>query len=144
MKILCLRLSNLASIAGEHCIDFESQPLANAGLIAITGKTGAGKSTLLDAMCLALFDQIPRLNGALGSLTDVSGQDISIKDTKHILRRGAISGFSEVEFIALDQKGIGHDGIYVALIKTQWQPKSRPRCNLFRRQSCTDTEDFRM
>lgn len=104
MKILCLRLSNLASIAGEHCIDFESQPLANAGLIAITGKTGAGKSTLLDAMCLALFDQIPRLNGALGSLTDVSGQDISIKDTKHILRRGAISGFSEVEFIALDQK----------------------------------------
>ena len=61
MKILCLRLSNLASIAGEHCIDFESQPLANAGLIAITGKTGAGKSTLLDAMCLALFDQIPRL-----------------------------------------------------------------------------------
>lgn len=104
MKILCLRLSNLASIAGEHCIDFESEPLANAGLIAITGKTGAGKSTLLDAMCLALFDQIPRLNGALGSLTDVSGQDISIKDTKHILRRGAISGFSEVEFIALDQK----------------------------------------
>lgn len=82
MKILRLNLCNLASIAGEHSIDFESEPLSNAGLIAITGKTGAGKSTLLDAMCLALYDQIPRLNGAVGSLKDPSGQGISIKDSK--------------------------------------------------------------
>ena len=104
MKILRLNLSNLASIAGEHSIDFESEPLSNAGLIAITGKTGAGKSTLLDAMCLALYDQIPRLNGAVGSLKDLSGQGISIKDSKNILRRGSTAGFAELEFIALDQK----------------------------------------
>lgn len=104
MKILSLRLSNLASISGEQYIDFESEPLANAGLIAITGKTGAGKSTLLDAMCLALFDQIPRLQGATGQLTDANGQNISLKDAKHILRRGCVMGFAEVEFLALDQK----------------------------------------
>ncbi|KAA8735032.1 AAA family ATPase [Acinetobacter qingfengensis] len=104
MKILRLGLSNLASLSGEQNIDFESEPLAHAGLIAITGKTGAGKSTLLDAMCLALFDQIPRLNGAAGTLQDASGQGIAIKDSKHILRRGCTHAYAEVEFIALDQK----------------------------------------
>ncbi|MEW9149660.1 AAA family ATPase [Acinetobacter indicus] len=104
MKILRLSLNNLASIAGTQDINFESAPLAHAGLIAITGKTGAGKSTLLDAMCLALYDQIPRLNGAAGALKDASGQGISIKDSKNILRRGCTQGFAELEFIALDQK----------------------------------------
>ena len=46
MKILSIRIKNLASLAGEHLIDFAAEPLANAGLIAIVGKTGAGKSTI--------------------------------------------------------------------------------------------------
>ena len=104
MKILRLSLSNLASLAGEQEILFEQTPLAQAGLIAITGKTGAGKSTLLDAMCLALYDEIPRLRGAAGSIKDAGGKDISIKDSKNILRRGTTSGFAELEFIALDAK----------------------------------------
>ncbi|NHC04562.1 AAA family ATPase [Acinetobacter sp. 187] len=104
MKILRLSLNNLASLAGTHHIQFDSAPLAHAGLIAITGKTGAGKSTLLDAMCLALYNEVPRLSGAAGSLKDVGGQDISIKDSKNILRRGTTSGFAELEFIALDGK----------------------------------------
>lgn len=104
MKILRLSLNNLASLTGTHHIDFESSPLAHAGLIAITGKTGAGKSTLLDAMCLALYNEIPRLKGATGSLKDAGGQDVSIKDSKNILRRGCVHGFAELEFIALDSK----------------------------------------
>lgn len=104
MKILCLRLSNLASLSGQQEIDFEQAPLAQAGLIAITGKTGAGKSTLLDAMCLALFDQIPRFMGAQGNLQDTSGQSLLLKDAKHILRRGCTKGFAEVDFLALNQK----------------------------------------
>ena len=104
MKILRLSLHNLASLTGTHHIDFESSPLAHAGLIAITGKTGAGKSTLLDAMCLALYNEIPRLKGATGSLKDAGGQDVSIKDSKNILRRGCVHGFAELEFIALDSK----------------------------------------
>ena len=104
MKIIRLSLNNLASLAGEQHIHFEQAPLAQAGLIAITGKTGAGKSTLLDAMCLALYDEIPRLRGAAGSMKDVGGKDISIKDSKNILRRGTTAGFAELEFLALDGK----------------------------------------
>ena len=61
MKILAIRLKNLASLAGPFEIDFTAEPLASAGLFAITGPTGAGKSTLLDALCLALFGAVPRL-----------------------------------------------------------------------------------
>lgn len=104
MKILSLRLNNLASLADEQVINFEDEPLAHAGLIAITGKTGAGKSTILDAMCLALFDQIPRLKSAEGQLQDASGKSITIKDSSQILRRGTSEGFAEVEFLALNQK----------------------------------------
>lgn len=106
MKILSLRLSNLASIADEHVIHFEQEPLKNAGLIAITGVTGAGKTTLLDAICLALFDQIPRLQHAesLKKITDVSGEELLINSTKNILRRGCVQGFAEVEFMAQDGK----------------------------------------
>jgi DNA repair exonuclease SbcCD ATPase subunit len=50
MKILAIRLKNLASLAGPFEIDFTAEPLASAGLFAITGPTGAGKSTLLDAL----------------------------------------------------------------------------------------------
>jgi DNA repair exonuclease SbcCD ATPase subunit len=61
MKILKISGKNVASLAGEFCVDFEQKPLATAGLFAISGPTGAGKSTLLDALCLALYDATPRL-----------------------------------------------------------------------------------
>ena len=104
MKILSIRIKNLASLAGEQCIDFESQPLANAGLIAITGKTGAGKSTILDAMCLALFNKIPRLKESDGKLQDVDGSELLTNSPLTVLRRGTGHGFAEVSFIAPDQK----------------------------------------
>jgi exonuclease SbcC len=88
MKILSIRIKNLASLAGEQWIDFESQPLANAGLIAITGKTGAGKSTILDAMCLALFNKIPRLKESDGKLRDVDGSELLSNSPLTVLRRG--------------------------------------------------------
>ncbi len=104
MKILSIRLKNLASLAGEHFIDFESEPLAQAGLIAIIGKTGAGKSTILDAMCLALFNQIPRLKGSDGKLIDVDGSELLTNSPLTVLRRGTGHGFAELCFVAQDQK----------------------------------------
>ncbi|MDH0667976.1 AAA family ATPase [Acinetobacter junii] len=104
MKILSIRLKNLASLAGEHFIDFESEPLAHAGLIAIIGKTGAGKSTILDAMCLALFNQIPRLKGSDGKLIDVDGSELLTNSPLTVLRRGTGHGFAELCFVAQDQK----------------------------------------
>ena len=104
MKILSIRIKNLASLAGEHFIDFESDPLASAGLIAIVGKTGAGKSTILDAMCLALFNKIPRLKDSDGKLTDVDGSELLTNSPLTVLRRGTAHGFAELCFVAQDQK----------------------------------------
>ncbi|MBP5106312.1 AAA family ATPase, partial [Pseudomonas protegens] len=89
MKILAIRLKNLASLAGPFEIDFTAEPLASAGLFAITGPTGAGKSTLLDALCLALFGAVPRLNN-IGRETKVPEVDSEIltSDPRTLLRRG--------------------------------------------------------
>lgn len=104
MKILAIRGKNLASLEGEFEIDFTSEPLKSAGIFAITGQTGAGKSTILDALCLALFDNAPRLNKAEASVNvaDVEDKTITQKDSRNILRRGASEGFAEVDFIALN------------------------------------------
>ena len=104
MKILSIRIKNLASLSGEHFIDFESEPLASAGLVAIVGKTGAGKSTILDAMCLALFNKIPRLKDSDGKLQDVDGSELLTNSPLTVLRRGTAHGFAELTFIAQDQK----------------------------------------
>ena len=102
MRILAIRGENLASLAERFEIDFEGELLRGAGLFAITGETGAGKSTILDALCLALYDNFPRVGsqgGDAGAL-DSSGQPISASDPRSILRRGASRGFAEVDFLA--------------------------------------------
>src|SRR3990167_2860267 len=104
MNILSIRIKNLASLSGEHLIDFESDPLVSAGLIAIVGKTGAGKSTILDAMCLALFNRIPRLKDSDGKLQDVDGSELLTNSPLTVLRRGTAHGYAELCFIAQDQK----------------------------------------
>jgi len=103
MKILAIRLKNLASLAGEQAIDFTAEPLASAGLFAITGPTGAGKSTILDALCLALFGSTPRLDGAslLSKVPDGS-DEIGSGDERNLLRRGCASGYAEVDFVGID------------------------------------------
>lgn len=103
MKILAIRLKNLASLAGPLDIDFTAEPLASAGLFAITGPTGAGKSTLLDALCLALFGNVPRLNDIAreAKVPDADGE-IPTSDPRNLLRRGTGSGFAEVDFIGID------------------------------------------
>jgi exonuclease SbcC len=60
MRILRIDLKNLNSLRGEHTVDLTKEPLASAGLFAITGETGAGKSTLLDAVTLALYGRAAR------------------------------------------------------------------------------------
>ena len=60
MRILRIALKNLNSLRGEHVVDLTEEPLASAGLFAITGATGAGKSTLLDAVTLALYGRAAR------------------------------------------------------------------------------------
>ncbi|OKN68427.1 nuclease SbcCD subunit C, partial [Pseudomonas aeruginosa] len=99
MKILAIRLKNLASLAGEQEIDFTREPLSSAGLFAITGPTGAGKSTVLDALCLALFGSTPRLESTSASSKVPDGRnELSSNDERNLLRRGCASGYAEVDF----------------------------------------------
>jgi exonuclease SbcC len=105
MKILAIRGKNLASLAGEFCVDFQQEPLSSSGLFAISGPTGAGKSTLLDALCVALYDATPRLlrAGTRGiALPDVKGEVVTPYDTRNLLRRGAAEGHAEVDFVGND------------------------------------------
>ncbi|WP_027863733.1 AAA family ATPase [Massilia alkalitolerans] len=103
MRILRISGKNLASLAGEFLVDFETEPLASSGLFAISGPTGAGKSTLLDALCLALYDATPRLLKRAGSqLPDVGGDTISALDPRTLLRRGAAEAWAEVDFAGND------------------------------------------
>ena len=88
MKLLRLRIKNLNSFRTEIELDFESAPLCDSSLIAITGPTGAGKTTLLDALCVALYNKTPRLSG------------VGNQNPGNLLSQGKTEGFAEVLFEA--------------------------------------------
>lgn len=85
MKILALQFENLNSLRGCWKIDFQEQAFIDNGLFVITGHTGAGKSTLLDAICLALYQQTPRL-------------DKLTQSKNELMTRGTANCGAEVEF----------------------------------------------
>jgi exonuclease SbcC len=103
MKILRISLRNIASLAGEHTVDFTKAPLANAGLFAISGPTGSGKSTLLDVLCLALYDQTPRMSVVVGAAAvEDAGKEVQQSDVRNLLRRDCGEGYAEVAFVGVD------------------------------------------
>ena len=105
MKVLRIRIKNLASLEGVTSINFNEEPLCSAGIFAITGATGAGKSTILDALCLALYGQTPRYNQGKETgieIKDAYGSSIKQGDHRGILRDGTGEGFAEVDFIGVD------------------------------------------
>ena len=105
MKILSLSLHNIASIEGPFTLDLEAEPLKSVGLFAITGATGAGKSTILDAICLALYNDTPRLSTTKSSLSITDGlNEVKVNNVKNLLRKGAVTGYAKVVFQAIDGK----------------------------------------
>lgn len=102
MRILAIRGRNLASLAGDFEVDFELPPLVEAGIFAITGPTGAGKSTLLDAVCLALYDEVPRIHGVKQTARIGSEEGITASDRRLLLRHGTAEANAEVDFLARD------------------------------------------
>ena len=88
MKLIKLSLKNINSFRDVVEIDFESSPLNDASLLAITGATGSGKTTLLDALCVALYGKTPRLSST-GS-----------QNPWNLLSQGTSEGFAEVVFEA--------------------------------------------
>jgi len=108
MRILAIRGKNLASLANEFEVLLEEGVLRQAGLFAITGRTGSGKSTILDALCLALYDQMPRLpegkSVAIGHKDEDESVRVKSNDVSSILRRGTASAYAEVDFIGKDKQ----------------------------------------
>ncbi|MCH8289945.1 AAA family ATPase [Candidatus Poribacteria bacterium] len=88
MQLLKLCLKNLNSFRQEVEIDFESSPLNDASLLAITGPTGSGKTTLLDALCVGLYGKTPRLSST------------GNQNPGNLLSQGKTEGFAEVLFAA--------------------------------------------
>ncbi|CAM2068642.1 AAA family ATPase [Sulfidibacter corallicola] len=106
MKILAIRGANLTSIAGSFAVELNAEPLNETGLFAITGPTGAGKSTLLDALCVSLFNKIPRLEN-LGRGVEIGhegGDRLNHADPRNLIRRGAPKGHAETEFVGVDER----------------------------------------
>ncbi|WP_449220373.1 AAA family ATPase [Tistrella mobilis] len=98
MRLLRIRGRNLASLQDDFTVDFEAPPLAHAGILAITGPTGAGKSTLLDAVCLALYDALPRSPAA----SKDQPMEVGLHDGRRVLSHGAGEAEAEVDFVGRD------------------------------------------
>jgi exonuclease SbcC len=107
MKFIKLEIKNIASI-GEATINFDSAPLATEPLFLICGATGSGKSTILDAICLALYNTAPRLEGY--GLEDYEDKSIDKSDKVRIgnpcqlIRRNANEAYSRLTFIGNDNR----------------------------------------
>lgn len=93
MKLISIRIKNIHSLKGEHFIDFTESPLQEAGLFAITGPTGSGKSSIIDALCLALYNEIPRL----GKITKTV-----IQEKGAVITRNTTEALAEVKYATAD------------------------------------------
>ncbi|HEY4314303.1 MAG TPA: SMC family ATPase [Actinomycetes bacterium] len=57
MRLHRLEVTAFGPFAGTETVDFDA--LAVGGVFLFTGSTGAGKTSLLDAVCFALYGQVP-------------------------------------------------------------------------------------
>lgn len=106
MKLKKLTIHNIASLADAE-IDFAGEILSQSTIFLIAGETGAGKSTILDSICLALYDDTPRMSAMsredIGQ-NDSNGNPCFANDNSQFLRRGAGEGFARLIFTATDGK----------------------------------------
>jgi DNA repair protein SbcC/Rad50 len=73
MRPLRLRVEGITRFREAQQIDFEGNELE---LFAIVGETGSGKTSLLDAMTLALYGEVARVDGTQVSVREMVSQGL--------------------------------------------------------------------
>lgn len=101
MKLKRLAIHNIASIA-DATIDFGGEILSSEPIFLICGETGSGKTMILDSICLALYNDTPRLKQASRSenYTETNGATITLNSPVQYLRKGTGEAFVELDFEA--------------------------------------------
>lgn len=99
MKLKTLDIENIASFE-KASVDFDNGPLENADIFLINGETGSGKSTLLDAICLALYDNTPRMNAGGRGDKENMPDNITYGNPMRLLRLNTSQGLVRLIFEA--------------------------------------------
>ncbi len=98
MRLIKLKVKNIASLKGEHEINF-AEISGQSPLFAITGETGAGKSSILNSIGLVLYGKVYKSNVTqndlvteFGSASRVSEflsakRKLSLKQAKNLSKR---------------------------------------------------------
>lgn len=66
MRLHRLEIEAFGPFGGHEVVDFDA--LSDAGLFLLSGPTGAGKTSVLDAVCFALFGEVPGARDAANRL----------------------------------------------------------------------------
>ena len=75
MRLHHLEITGFGPFADTVRIDFDA--LSEAGLFLLSGPTGAGKSSVLDAVCFALYGDVPGDRSTAKRLrSDQAGDDV--------------------------------------------------------------------
>ena len=93
MRLHHLTVTAFGPFAGTEEVDFDA--LNDAGLFLLSGATGAGKTSILDAVCFALYGQVPGARGVKTLKSQHSRDDacpevvldFSVRDRRFVVRR---------------------------------------------------------
>lgn len=73
MRIHRLEICGLGPYPGREVIEFDG--LNEAGVLLLSGPTGSGKTTILDAVCFAVYGEVPRANKGSETVSDHRDRD---------------------------------------------------------------------
>jgi exonuclease SbcC len=87
MRLHTMQVTAFGPFAGTERVDFDA--LAAAGLFLFTGPTGAGKTSILDAVCFALYGQVPgSRSGTRGLRSDHAADGLAPEVRLEVTLRG--------------------------------------------------------